>query len=1057
MFESSVMAPRAAKLVATGFVCCLLCGLTPAKAGTPRRLQGHVPASLARLKPLAALNSNTNLDLVLALPWRNRLALTNLLQDLYNPASPRFHQYLTPAQFNQRFGPSPEDYRTLQAFARSNGWNIMATYADRSLLAVRAPVGAVEKALQVRLRLYPHPEEARTFFAPDTEPTVDSTVPLLYIAGLQDYQRPRPAYHFQPLAAVPQANGSGLNGAYRGLDFRAAYAPGVALTGAGQTVGLLQFDGYYSNDIVAYENQSGLPNVPLTNVLVAGFSGNPYSSNNVTEVSLDIEMAIAMAPGLSQVVVYEGSPGSTTAGLQVLQRMASDNLAKQLSCSWTWSPFDPASEQYLQQFGAQGQSFFTASGDNNAYGGSIPKPADDLYATVVGGTTLTTSGPGGAWTSETTWKWSSSVGSSGGISTSYSIPAWQQGLDMSTNLGSTAWRNIPDVALTGDQVEVIHNNGYSNVVGGTSCAAPLWAGFMALVNQQAQANGQAPVGFLNPLLYALGKSDNYGALFHDITTGNNTTASNPNRFYAVAGYDLCTGWGTPNGSNFINALLAPILLSGSRSIAAEQFPDGVIDPGENITVNLALTNAGLTATTNLVATLLATNGVLFPGPPQSFGAIAPGNTVSRPFSLTAAGVCGNAITATLLLQDNGADLGTASFKLPLGGGVFTTNFSETFDGVAAPALPAGWTTTAGGGESLWTTSTATNYSSPNAVYSSDPATSGSNALVSPVIALPPGNNLLTFQQNYVLEANPSNGRGYDGGVLEIKIGNGAFADILSAGGSFLTNGYNYTVPVSYGSPFAGRQAWSGISGGFIGTTVRLPDSAAGQDIQLRWRCATDAGNSYPSTGWYIDSVSLLQSNFVCAAFGADVALSQTASQTAVLLSNSFSLFLSITNPGPSAAWDITLADPLPPGTLVVSASAGLANVSGTLLGNLGALAGGTATNLTVTLIPTIAGVLTNTVLLSASSYDPVSANNTAATSVRVLHSPSLQTVQRTGSVVSVSVPTAPALSYSLEFKNQLSDPAWTPILPPQTGTGSPLVLQDQKASVASRFYRVRVE
>ena len=89
--------------------------------------------------------------------------------------------------------------------------------------------------------------------------------------------------------------------------------------------------------------------------------------------------------------------------------------------------------------------------------------------------------------------------------------------------------------------------------GGTSCAAPLWAGFTALVNQQAAAAGQATVGFLNPALYAIGKGASYTSNFHDITTGNNFSSSSPSKFSAVAGYDLCTGWGTPNGTNLINA------------------------------------------------------------------------------------------------------------------------------------------------------------------------------------------------------------------------------------------------------------------------------------------------------------------------------------------------------------------------------------------------------------------------------------------------------------------------------------------------------------------------
>src|SRR6185312_13777824 len=103
--------------------------------------------------------------------------------------------------------------------------------------------------------------------------------------------------------------------------------------------------------------------------------------------------------------------------------------------------------------------------------------------------------------------------------------------------GSTTMRNVPDVALTGDNVYVVYGNGQSSAFGGTSCAAPLWAGFAALVNQQAALGGHPPVGFLNPALYAIGKSNpNYATIFHDVTAGNNFSASSPGKFSATTGY-----------------------------------------------------------------------------------------------------------------------------------------------------------------------------------------------------------------------------------------------------------------------------------------------------------------------------------------------------------------------------------------------------------------------------------------------------------------------------------------------------------------------------------------
>ena len=152
--------------------------------------------------------------------------------------------------------------------------------------------------------------------------------------------------------------------------------------------------------------------------------------------------------------------------------------------------------------------------------------------------------------------------SGGGVSLAYGIPTWQQGISMTANQGSTTMRNVPDVSMVANNINIVWGNDFIGASsdwpeGGTSLAAPLWAGLMALANQQAAANGQPPVGFANPALYAIGKSTNYQSCFHDITTGSNTNSSSPTKYQAVAGYDLCTGWGTPNGGNLIPALLAP--------------------------------------------------------------------------------------------------------------------------------------------------------------------------------------------------------------------------------------------------------------------------------------------------------------------------------------------------------------------------------------------------------------------------------------------------------------------------------------------------------------------
>jgi hypothetical protein len=854
----------------------VLCFPPPSTAAGLRVLHGHVPSETRGMRPLGSVDPAKRLNLAIGLPLHNSQLLTNLISDIYDPASPQFRHFLTPQQFAQLFAPTQKDYDDVAKFAQTNGFTLTQTHGNRVVLDVTASVAQIEKAFHIRLQQYPYPNEPRTFYAPDTDPSVDDAVPILDISGLTDLSLPRPLVRKSPVSPakpLPRpAAGSGPGGMFRGNDFRAAYAPNVAANGSGETVGLLEFDGYYASDITSYESQAGLSSVPLTNVLLDGFNGSPGSAN--IEVALDIEVAIAMAPGLNRVIIYEAGPNGFPN--DILSRMASDNLARQISSSWTWSG-GPSSttDNLFQQLAAQGQSFFQASGDDDAYSSAIPQPADSAYITVVGGTTLSTSGPGGAWTSEKTWNWfntgTGTNGSSGGISTTVPIPTWQQTISMAGNQGSTIMRNIPDVALTADNIWITYDNGSSGGVGGTSCAAPLWAAYTALINQQALANGRQPVGFVNPSLYSIANGPGYASAFHDIATGNNTNKTSSTKFFAASGYDLCTGLGTPAGSALINALAgptAPQVVSNSLAIVSETCANNAVDPGETVTLNFGLANIGTANTTNLVATLQSAAGLISPSAPQSYGVLAAGGpAVTRPFSFTASGKCGDIITATLQLQDGASNLGTVSFAVRLGAISAVNAFSENFDGVSAPALPPQWTSAVTSGvQSNWTTTNGGSDTGPNSVFAPDTGSATQTELTSPSFSVLSASAQLTFRHNYNLAmraiSHPRSTNYYDGGALQISIGGGAFSDILAAGGSFVTGGYNCTLSAGTANPLAGTQAWGGNSGGWLTTTVNLPASAAGQNVQLKWVLATGVNTSV-AAGWFVDSISVQDSSFSC--------------------------------------------------------------------------------------------------------------------------------------------------------------------------------------------------
>jgi hypothetical protein len=537
----------------------LLLLLSPALGQLAQKqvLRGHVPPVLASLQPLDRLPGDTNLYLVIGLPLRNTNALATLLQQLYDPASTNFHQYLTSEQFAERFGPTEEDYQKVVAYAAAHNLKVTATLPNRMLVDVRASAADVERTFGVTLLTYRHPTESRDFFAADTGPSVEAGMPILHVSGLDNYMLPHPMnLKVRPSSAGSNAsvtpyslNGSGPGGTYTGKDFRAAYAPGVTNTGAGQYIAIVDVGGpYYAKDVYMYQTNAGFStSIVITNILLSGWTGVPTGTNEDDgEEVLDIDMSMSMAPGAT-ILNYEGEAHD------VFNQIAVDNKAKQMTLSYGFG-IDATIRQIFLEFVAQGQSFSQASGDGGADlsggGGLTGEP----YATIVGGTALSTSGAGGPWLSETTW-----VGSGGGIS-SYGIPPWQEGINMQAIQGSTTYRNYPDVAMLADTAIFIYfKNGQPlQGVGGTSASSPQWAGFMALVNQAAASQGKPSVGFANPPIYAQGKGPRtaYTNAFHDITTGNTFNNHNPLVYYATNGYDLCTGWGSPRGSNTIAALIA---------------------------------------------------------------------------------------------------------------------------------------------------------------------------------------------------------------------------------------------------------------------------------------------------------------------------------------------------------------------------------------------------------------------------------------------------------------------------------------------------------------------
>ncbi|MEN9681745.1 MAG: hypothetical protein RLZZ627_1638 [Pseudomonadota bacterium] len=543
------------------FGCLMLSGYVLAAPRHNVELGGHVPrAQMRDAGLLGPMDDADTLDLMFGLPLRKQAELEVLIHDLHDPSSPRFGQFLSPSQFTEAYGPSKEDVNAVVEHLRKAGFKVVNTSSNRVLIRAKANVSTVQKALNIRMNRYKG--RNRPFFSAAEEPSLPQEVAnrLVHIAGLQNAQVRKPLLRrVAPRTSLePFLAGTGPRGGLAPQDIATAYSlPGGSTNGQGQTLALFQMDGFRVSDIQAYTSYFNLRPVPLETILVDGFDGS--AGDGAVEVCMDIELMNAIAPGASRILVYEG-PNTDRGVLDVYSRIASDNRASSVSSSWGLSEYDTGpsfarlESQFFMQMAAQGQSFYAASGDSGAYDAQSPNgtpvlsvddPAGQPYVTGVGGTRLNL-GSGQNYGSEIVWN-SNGGSTGGGVSSIWTIPSWQTSV---ATAASRQMRNVPDVALDADPNTgfAVYTDGQWHVIGGTSAAAPLWAGFTALVNQMRAQNGLQALGFANPTIYNMGNAASYGTNFHDITIGNN------NYYPAGIGYDNTTGWGSFQGNNLINAL-----------------------------------------------------------------------------------------------------------------------------------------------------------------------------------------------------------------------------------------------------------------------------------------------------------------------------------------------------------------------------------------------------------------------------------------------------------------------------------------------------------------------
>jgi hypothetical protein len=613
-------------------VCAIVLLTTSLQAQQRQALAIHVSAPTGA-KLVGHLPTSQQMNLALTLPLHNQDQLQILLQQLDDPTSPNYHQYLTATQFTEQFAPTVAEYQHVIGFAQVHGFTVTHTSSSRMLLNVTGSVANVEQAFQITMQVYQHPTENRTFYAPNVEPSADSGIPLLGVSGLTNFTLPHSMLRRASSdGGVPSdQTGSGPGGQFYGSDMRAAYYGTGPLTGSGQALALAELGQWNMADIQAYfSSVNQTLSVPIVTELLGGTSGVCPGDCDDGEQAVDIQQIISMAPGASVLIVYEDTSGNDD--VDIFDAYSTDNIAKQMSFSFGIGDGNAASdEQYFAKFHAQGQNFFVASGDAGPYVGTSGWPGYSQNVTDVGGTDLTTASAGGAWSSEVAWVGSGSGWCNNNVSGSpcdgnnYGlIPSYQQatGVINASNQGSTTFRNIVDVSAEANTDNFWCSSGTcQGGIGGTSLAAPRWAGFLALANEQAASNGET-IGFLNPTVYAIGQGSSY---LHDITTGwsensslsctvgalgclNGSQSGEPSGvegFNAIIGYDLATGWGTPDGPATI-AALAPTSTTNPYFTLSASPSTLPLTPGgadQNSAISLTAEN-GFTGTVTLSANIL---------------------------------------------------------------------------------------------------------------------------------------------------------------------------------------------------------------------------------------------------------------------------------------------------------------------------------------------------------------------------------------------------------------------------------------------------------------------
>jgi kumamolisin len=565
--ESEMM--RSMKKVGLPIAAIIAMGSIPsfaASAASTHVLSGHIPRAVSRMTDLGKMDGQQMISVSVALHLNNESELDSRIAQIYTVGSEYYHQFLTPATFKARYSPTDAQVANEKAFLASKGLTVQDVSDNNVLVHAQGTVAQMNEAFGTEIHQF-QTKSGEVRFAPANDVSVPVGSQIAAVIGLNNVT------HFHNHLVKNQGvtgkdggapEGTAPGGGLAPADITTAYGIPSTVNGSGQTLALFELDGYDPTDIAAYEKQFNLPNIPLKNVLLDGFDGS--AGQGAIEVVLDIEMMVGVAPQASKIVVYEG-PNSSQGLIDTYAKIASDNTAQQISSSWGEAETQAAASDMqsentiFKQMVAQGQTLYSASGDSGADDDgsslSVDDPSGQPNVIAVGGTTMTLASDGSIQ-SEVVWnELAQQEGAcGGGISKVWTIPTWQVNAVGGDKQSSKTMRNVPDVTLNADPVTGygIYQGGQWQVVGGTSAAAPLWAAFTALVNQQRATSHLTALGFAAPAIYAIGEGKAYATGFNDITSGTNGTGTDS--YSAVKGFDNASGWGSFKGAGLLQQLSA---------------------------------------------------------------------------------------------------------------------------------------------------------------------------------------------------------------------------------------------------------------------------------------------------------------------------------------------------------------------------------------------------------------------------------------------------------------------------------------------------------------------